>query len=121
MDTLDLVDTTAEMEIATESSRDIFNTDTGEIDKISTSGYMWMRKLVSGAQFNPGKICTFVHYSGSASLDAATVSAALGELGHWGQVTIVWFSIGVAVWQLVTVGTQLLAAGDTSRHRDIES
>ena len=30
MDTLDLLDTTAEMEIATESSRDIFNTDTGE-------------------------------------------------------------------------------------------
>ena len=55
-----------------------------------------------------------MHYSGSASLDAATVSAALGELGHWGQVTIVWFSIGVAVWQLVTVGTQLLAAGDIS-------
>ena len=48
------------------------------------------------------------------------MSAALGELGHWGQVTIVWFSIGVAVWQLVTVGTQLLAAGDTSTHRDIE-
>ena len=40
MDTLDLMDTTAEMEIATESSRDIFNTDTGEIDKISTSSYM---------------------------------------------------------------------------------
>ena len=40
MDTLDLMDTTAEMEIATESSRDIFNTDTGEVDKISTSGYM---------------------------------------------------------------------------------
>ena len=40
MDTLDLMDTTAEMEIATESSRDIFNTDTGEIDKISTSGCM---------------------------------------------------------------------------------
>ena len=61
-----------------------------------------------------------MHYSGSGSLDAATVSAALGELGHWGQVTIVWFSIGVAVWQLVTVGTQLLAAGDISTHRDIE-
>ena len=76
---------------------------------------------MSAAQFNPGGIiCTFVHYSGSASLDAATVSAALGELGHWGQVTIVWFSIGVAVWQLVTVGTQLLAAGDIATHRDIE-
>ena len=55
MDTLDLMDTTAEMEIATESSRDIFNTDTGEIDKISTSGYMWTRKLVSAAQFNPAR------------------------------------------------------------------
>ena len=53
-----------------------------------------------------------MHYSGYGSLDAATVSAALGELGHWGQVTIVWFSIGVAVWQLLLIAKNLMAAGN---------
>ena len=35
------------------------------------------------------------------------------NLGEIGQIGIVWFSMGVAIWQLFMIGRTLLAAGES--------
>ena len=35
------------------------------------------------------------------------------NLGEIGQIGIVWFSMGVAIWQLIMIGRTLLAAGES--------
>ena len=38
----------------------------------------------------------------------------LRNLGEIGQIGIVWFSMGVAIWQLIMIGRTLLAAGESN-------
>ena len=37
-----------------------------------------------------------------------TVESALDNVGHAGQVGIVWFSMGVAIWQIILIAQHLL-------------
>ena len=39
------------------------------------------------------------------------IGTTLGQMGELGQLGIVWFSMGVAVWQLLLIAKNLMAAG----------
>ena len=43
------------------------------------------------------------------------LGTSLAQLGELGQLGIVWFSIGVAVWQLLLIAKNLMAAGKYHR------
>ena len=43
------------------------------------------------------------------------VGTAIDEVGEMGQVGVIWFSMGVAIWQIVLVARHLLFAGKISR------
>ena len=48
-------------------------------------------------------------------LDTSLVTSLgphIQNLGEIGQIGIVWFSMGVAIWQLFMIGRTLLAAGE---------
>ena len=40
-----------------------------------------------------------------------TAANVLASMGEFGQIGIVWFSMGVALWQLLVIGKSLLTAG----------
>ena len=42
-----------------------------------------------------------------------SLAPQIRNLGEIGQIGIVWFSMGVAIWQLFMIGRSLLAAGET--------
>ena len=39
------------------------------------------------------------------------VGTAMDEVGEIGQVGVIWFSMGVAIWQIVLMARHLLFAG----------
>ena len=39
------------------------------------------------------------------------VESAVEQLGEFGQVTVVWFSMGAAIWQLLLMARHLLFSG----------
>ena len=45
----------------------------------------------------------------------SSVATFLGNLGHFGQISVVWFSIGIAVWQMLAIGRNLITAGKKLR------
>ena len=40
-----------------------------------------------------------------------SVGTMLGNFGELGQLGIVWFSMGVAIWQMLVIGRSFLTAG----------
>ena len=46
-----------------------------------------------------------------AQMMMASIGRALNNVGEMGQIGIVWFSIGVAVWQMLVIGKSLLTSG----------
>ena len=40
------------------------------------------------------------------------IGTTMTQVGELGQIGIVWFSIGVAVWQLLLIAKNLMAAGN---------
>ena len=44
------------------------------------------------------------------------IGTTIAQMGELGQIGIVWFSIGVAVWQLLLIAKNLMVAGKHSPH-----
>ena len=45
-----------------------------------------------------------------------SVGLTMAQVGEIGQLAVVWFSIGVAVWQLLLIGKSLMASGKLLVH-----
>ena len=41
----------------------------------------------------------------------STMATFFSNMGHFGQISVVWFSIGIAMWQLLAIGRNLITAG----------
>ena len=41
-----------------------------------------------------------------------SIVSFVGSMGHFGQISVVWFSIGIAMWQLLAIGRNLLTSGE---------
>ena len=50
-------------------------------------------------------------YAGITTAMIRSVGLTMSQVGEIGQVGIVWFSIGVAVWQLLLIARNLVASG----------
>ena len=48
-----------------------------------------------------------------------TAANVLASMGEFGQIGIVWFSMGVALWQLLVIGKSLLTAGRNNTKQNI--
>ena len=48
-----------------------------------------------------------------------SVGTMLGNFGELGQLGIVWFSMGVAVWQMLVIGRAFLTAGSDNLLRHL--
>lgn len=46
------------------------------------------------------------------SLMLANIGRTLNSVGEFGQIGIVWFSIGVAIWQMLVIGRNLMTSGE---------
>ena len=40
-----------------------------------------------------------------------SLGLTMGQMGEMGQVGLVWFSMGIAVWQLLLIARNLMASG----------
>ena len=49
------------------------------------------------------------------SLMLANIGRTLNSVGEFGQIGIVWFSIGVAIWQMLVIGRNLMTSGTPTR------
>ena len=48
-----------------------------------------------------------------------SLGLTMGQMGEMGQVGLVWFSMGIAVWQLVLIARSLMASGKyREKHRE---